>query len=464
MVKKKIVDFGEKLGGAKKDMWIHGICEEHLTHMTLEEQKEYVTRDGVWALTDAIKQVGDGMDPFVAYFIRCMRKTVKKAPVPGTDALKNIREYVRIANVFKERVEAIRTEADILSFKRTYYDDFHAYCHIVEVAKIYNFFCNWGYHKCNCERTNFPYITKNSNGKKKNFLPPQLEKVERTGKNYLNGRMVDDELWQKTFSFRGVEFGNWTSQKHRQVSLNMAYEALLDLAAGLEIENTDVAFNSTLGLGFGSRGYSAASAHYELDREVINLTKMHGAGCLAHEWAHALDDKIGKFYGSQFGKLASEASDKSMLPLSFRDILAAMKTADNGEETDFYKGSVKFDGQFRKDAHGYWSSACEMFARAFACYLKDICDFRSDYLFALADTYVFEFEDMKACAIPQGEERIILDGLFDQLFYDLKKDGFFRKRSKKPEVKKEVYKSRMANGYAVELHADANGQLMFVLQ
>ena len=31
-------------------------------------------------------------------------------------------------------------------------------------------------------------------------------------------------------------------------------------------------------------------AHYEPLLEVINLTKLRGAGCLAHEWAHALDD------------------------------------------------------------------------------------------------------------------------------------------------------------------------------
>ena len=44
-----------------------------------------------------------------------------------------------------------------------------------------------------------------------------------------------------------------------------------------------------LALAFGSRGKGRALAHYEPGRHVINLTKMSGAGCLAHEWGHALD-------------------------------------------------------------------------------------------------------------------------------------------------------------------------------
>lgn len=48
-----------------------------------------------------------------------------------------------------------------------------------------------------------------------------------------------------------------------------------------------------LAIAFGARGSGAALAHYEPERNVINLTKMKGAGCLAHEWGHALDNKIG---------------------------------------------------------------------------------------------------------------------------------------------------------------------------
>ena len=34
-------------------------------------------------------------------------------------------------------------------------------------------------------------------------------------------------------------------------------------------------------------------------RKVINLTKMHGAGSLAHEWWHGFDDYLGAKMGAK---------------------------------------------------------------------------------------------------------------------------------------------------------------------
>ena len=45
-----------------------------------------------------------------------------------------------------------------------------------------------------------------------------------------------------------------------------------------------------MGLALGSRGSGNAAAHFERDNLVINLTKTKGAGSLAHEWFHALDN------------------------------------------------------------------------------------------------------------------------------------------------------------------------------
>ena len=55
---RKITDFGEKIGGARKDLWrTHGIQEEDLHEMTEEEKKYYVTRENVWPLANARKLV-----------------------------------------------------------------------------------------------------------------------------------------------------------------------------------------------------------------------------------------------------------------------------------------------------------------------------------------------------------------------------------------------------------------------
>lgn len=124
---------------------------------------------------------------------------------------------------------------------------------------------------------------------------------ERTGIDYRNGKDVTSEEFAETFGFRGVEFGNWVSQgkgqKDRQGMLNAAYDALLDLAAVVGIPPKAVSLNGSLGIAFGSRGKGKASAHYETDNIVINLTKTKGAGSLAHEWFHALDNYFSRRRG-----------------------------------------------------------------------------------------------------------------------------------------------------------------------
>ncbi len=39
--------------------------------------------------------------------------------------------------------------------------------------------------------------------------------------------------------------------------------------------------------------------------------------------------------------------------------------------TDYMNNSMKMDGRYSRESFGYWSSPCEMFARAGACYLND---------------------------------------------------------------------------------------------
>jgi hypothetical protein len=120
------------------------------------------------------------------------------------------------------------------------------------------------------------------------------ENRPRTATDYRKGRDVSAEDFAATFGFRGVEFGNWVSQgknaKERQGMVNQAYDALMDLAEIVGVPPKAISLNGGLGLGFGSRGSGWASAHFEPGTFVINLTKTRGAGALAHEWFHALDN------------------------------------------------------------------------------------------------------------------------------------------------------------------------------
>jgi hypothetical protein len=130
---------------------------------------------------------------------------------------------------------------------------------------------------------------------------PQLRHIRRRGIDFRKGKDIDTEIFQDTFKFRGGEFGNWNTQDDRQQNLNLAYDSLIDLSRVLKISPQAVALDGTLALAFGSRGRGgihSASAHYEPSSVVINLTKMRGAGSLAHEWGHALDDYLGKRSGN----------------------------------------------------------------------------------------------------------------------------------------------------------------------
>ena len=128
------------------------------------------------------------------------------------------------------------------------------------------------------------------------------ENRPRTGADHRKGKDVNPKQFQAAFGFRGVEFGDWVKQgtrNERQQMLNDTYDALMDLAGILDIPSQAISLNGDLGLGLGSRGKGLASAHFEPDMLVINLTKTRGAGSLAHEWFHALDNYFSRQRGDK---------------------------------------------------------------------------------------------------------------------------------------------------------------------
>ena len=168
--------------------------------------------------------------------------------------------------------------------------------------------------------------------RKKKFVPEQLEHIVRDGP--ANGitaeKSANGNMYIETFGFSGGEFGNWMNETDRQVSLNMGYDAFCDLAIALDMDISDVSIGNRLSIAFGSRGHGNAVAHYEPLREVINLTKMRGAGSLAHEWGHAFDDIMGKRLGLD-GFMTENLRDKRV-PASMKHLLETMKYRPETEE------------------------------------------------------------------------------------------------------------------------------------
>lgn len=139
---------------------------------------------------------------------------------------------------------------------------------------------------------------------------PWLDKIERIGDTVLTGN-VTTKQFQETFGFRGGEFGNWNMGGDGQAALNHAYESLMDLAKAIGVPPRALSLNGELAIAFGARGNGgkkSARAHYEPGAAVINLTKIKGAGSLAHEWWHAVDHYFARS-GSSFKDSFSVVAD-----------------------------------------------------------------------------------------------------------------------------------------------------------
>ena len=125
--------------------------------------------------------------------------------------------------------------------------------------------------------------------------------------------------------------------------------------------------------------------------------------------------------------------------------LGAGKPQERRVKTDFYEGSIVFDSLHTRAGHGYWQSDCEMFARAFDCYISDKIKAdgnRSDYLSARADSFITTGSDGKpAAAIPQGEERAVLNEKFDLLIDALKERGILHDHTEVLEEEKQAPES-----------------------
>lgn len=627
---REIKDFGEKIGGARKDFYAVALNANDLKDMNDAEKKKYVKRDSIWKRENAADLIAAGMPRETAYWRNEMRLCMHTRPIVNDEEY--IERYITVIGKMRDLVQNITTpEQQRNFFQEAFTPDFlertaGGYKFRPEtigifLPKIYNIADYsadklkrdskyYGMSKEESLRTTadelivigvvgenvtvsydrarvmatyripggarFFYTdqkdlkaeefvsgtsvlldglthriaafnctkeeaaekktaliqkladkAKENNGstkRKKAFPIPQITNVRRTGPKLREDSVIGEDLIE-TFHIRGGEFGKWMSDADAAESINKCYDALADLGRILDISPESLSFHGKLAIGFGSRGHSAAAAHYEPARQVINLTKYRGQGSLCHEWAHALDHAIGQHYGCrEFASLEADRMNHGKLPKIFRDLAHAMayKTVLVTEEeilkqkekrihhlkslftkktgqwkskymtkedaalwdktvaelwetgnmdlvdvlsglrkaavgrvipkshrediiwyvqqshieepdpkktkkvrTDFSTGSQKFDDVFTKMGHGYWQSWCEMFARAFDCYISDKLKERGEentYLTYGADSYVLDLDGVHYAAVPEEEERETLNKLFDELIDFLKEE------------------------------------------
>lgn len=406
----EIQDFGEKIGGAKKDLWKErGLSIEDLVDMNDAEKSKLIIKDNIWKKPNYQELVEKGLPIRVAYFIKTIRDAAPTKPIflrydlDNEEIEKKLEDYINFISDLRDSVMSLSTENEVFNFYNnciskyiirkdgySYYVDVipsvkefmnnkllnashikdfrnidreikkRQFCYTDDEKVLSNFDIfvydkenvtfeqesngktfiklrsgysiyflypegalsnpdNWEDNtifilqerhivKNNLESIDAAekYIlenykdtnkTTNKQIRKKRFVPKQLKHISRNGENYRENKNITGTDMLETFNFKGGEFGNWLSDNDRQQSLNFGYDALLDLSKALSILPTDISLGGKLSIAFGSRGSGNALAHYEPDREVINLTKLKGAGSLAHEWGHALDDIMGKQLG-----------------------------------------------------------------------------------------------------------------------------------------------------------------------
>ena len=220
----------------------------------------------------------------------------------------------------------------------------------------------------------------------------------REGRDYRDGKDIPAEEFRTTFGFRGVEFGNWMTQEDRRKALNECYDALMDLAAVCKVSPQALSLGGTLGMAFGARGGGRFSAHYEPGKLVINLTKTKGAGSLAHEWFHALDNyfakmgsegldvyatageglfpegisSIGKrYYDRKSGQMLTEEEYNERMNSHEvrREMANAWKSLmETLKKSDYYKRSAAYAGLHNSK---YWARPTELGARAFSTWVEN---------------------------------------------------------------------------------------------
>lgn len=251
----------------------------------------------------------------------------------------------------------------------------------------------------------------------------------RVGHNWLQERKITTDIFIEELGFRGIQWGEWVPQRERQAILNYAYEAFCDLIDIFGLQLNAASMYGKLGISFGARGkgFTSGAAHFEPSLAIIHLTRLSGAGSVAHEWAHALDNYLAeaakkkfRFKSDYFSEAAPDqmwlewmGSDKNPSCNAMLNVLLAMTSrggvANSYEFTEYQKNANYLD----KMTGNYWSSIREMFARAFETAVHDWLaksNRRCDYLvYGVEEDRFTKAGGYRGNPYPSGEERSFIN-------------------------------------------------------
>lgn len=305
-------DVGEKIGGARKDFYAHRLTVADLAGMNDLEKIQIVNKKNIWPTLDYEGLRKAGVEPQAAYALKWLKDHIATGPTKVEDAsiyiqavgiLRDEFEHVKTMKEFAEARQKAETRLAEIDPSFRYYSGYH--CRIASaVGKNCIEVLNNDYRTALIakrrteDNTSWARLIKEGAAASKaadpdaeKFRPmrPHLAHLRREGRDWRKGQDITGDDLLNEFGFRGIEYGNWLPQDERQTVLNFAYDAFKDMQQALGLPAKAMSFGGKLALAFGARGIGRYAAHFEPARFVVNLTRIKGAGSLAHEWAHALD-------------------------------------------------------------------------------------------------------------------------------------------------------------------------------
>ena len=116
--RKKIAnEFGQKIGGSRRDMWAKSVNVHDLPEMSDAEKVAFIKKDAVWPKPNYEAMLSEGREKSVVYYI----KHIRDAIAPDIDSAKKAELYVEAMNKLKDSLlEKVYKEEDIRAFYRNF--------------------------------------------------------------------------------------------------------------------------------------------------------------------------------------------------------------------------------------------------------------------------------------------------------------------------------------------------------
>ena len=241
----------------------------------------------------------------------------------------------------------------------------------------------------------------------------QKDKENKNSYPERNGKITADVL-KKTFDFRYVNVDINLDEKQEQDMLDVSYNTFRQLAMLLNIPMNAIGLGRNLTLNIGlMRMDLTTGACYSPQYRALNFKGLESFKHIAHEWFHAFDHYLNYAHDNMNAKgLFSKDcyNETTHYGITAQDNIAAIIKAI--DDTPYYSRSA---GVAKASRYGkYWTSNCELLARAFEVYVKNLMEkhnINNSHLVSLFPNNPYpNYSDPKDMPI-QDAFKVLFDGL-----------------------------------------------------